>query len=85
MYQLQTLRDAVHIKINIYLALKNVNVQLRSLQTVKNVLTYAATLKNNNKKVFLKLKKNKKIVFKVIIDKPYYVAQDYLYYKEAFN
>lgn len=35
MYQLQTLR--VRIEINIYLARKNVNVQLRSLQTVKNV------------------------------------------------
>lgn len=37
MYQLQTLRDVVRIEINIYLARKNVNIQLRSLQTVKNV------------------------------------------------
>lgn len=55
MYQLQTLRDAVRIEINIYLARKNVNVQLRSLQTVKNVHMLLNFKKINKKNLFVNL------------------------------
>lgn len=85
MYQLQTLRDVVRIEINIYLARKNVNVQLRSLQTVKNVHMMLNFKKKLKKNLLVNLNLNYKKKNIRIIDKPYCVAQDYLYDKEAFN